>query len=140
MGRVGPLTCFDLRFPEASTALAQPGPASAFRARPAQLLTYPSAFTVPTGRAHWEVLLRARAVEAQAFVIAAAQVGRHNDRRVSYGRSMVVDPWGAVLCCLGGAAEDGAVDEGAVGALGLVDVDLALWESVRERMPLLRRT
>ena len=142
VGRIGALVCFDLRFAEAALALAQPGPGSAWRDAPAQLLTYPSAFTVPTGRAHWELLLRARAVEAQAFVVAAAQVGRHHDvgrGRVSYGRSMVVDPWGTVLCALGAAGEDGTVDDGAVGQLGVVDIDLALWEDVRAKMPLVRR-
>ena len=140
LGRVGSLICFDLRFPEASLALAQPGKGSPFAGRPAQIITYPSAFTVPTGRAHWEVLLRARAVEAQAFVIAAAQVGPHNDRRTSYGRSMAVDPWGRVLAALGGVDDDGQVEEGAVGQLGLVDIDLGEWERVRDKMPLIRRS
>ncbi|MBE3050461.1 carbon-nitrogen hydrolase family protein, partial [Candidatus Bathyarchaeota archaeon] len=81
VGRVGSLICFDLRFAEPALALAQP-PGSA---EGAQILTYPSAFTVPTGEAHWEVLLRARAVETQSWVVAAAQVGRHNEKRVSYG-------------------------------------------------------
>ncbi len=143
VGRLGPLVCFDLRFPEPSLALGQPGAASAWARRPAQLLAYPSAFTVPTGAAHWEVLLRARAVESQCFVVAAAQVGHHHGAggaRVSYGRSMVIDPWGRVLCALGGVAEDGTVDDGAVGQLGLVEVDLGEWERVRQRMPLVRRT
>ena len=161
VGRLGSLVCFDLRFPEPSLALARPGPASPWSAAPAQLLAYPSAFTVPTGRAHWEVLLRARAIECGAWVVAAAQVGRHDTsdpdggektrgKRVSYGHSMVVDPWGKVVLELGGVeakegnAKDGPdaweAEEGAVGQLGIVDVDLGLWESVRERMPLLRRT
>ncbi|OAA67161.1 carbon-nitrogen family protein [Niveomyces insectorum RCEF 264] len=144
VGRVGSLTCFDLRFPEPSLALAQ------YAVPPAQILTYPSAFTVPTGRAHWEVLLRARAVESQCYVVAAAQVGRHNAKRVSYGRSLAVDPWGKVLCRLGGVVggddehatgpDVGEAEEGAVGQLGLVDIDLAVWEDVRARMPLVRRT
>ncbi|KAI0116426.1 carbon-nitrogen hydrolase [Nemania sp. FL0031] len=131
---------------------------------PAQVLLYPSAFTVATGRAHWEVLLRARAIETQSYVIAAAQVGAHNvgvdnihasasegasakKPRVSYGHSMVVDPWGRVVLEMKGVrpewdgerSED-AVEEGAVGELGVVDIDLGEWERVREKMPLVRRT
>ncbi|POS74679.1 carbon-nitrogen hydrolase [Diaporthe helianthi] len=161
VGRVGSLICFDLRFPEAATALAQPSPPTQqqqqqageshqgkeVRWLPAQILTYPSAFTVPTGAAHWETLLRARAIEAQCWVIAAAQVGWHSGRtgtgRISYGGSMVVDPWGRVRCALPAVEETGEegpfVPHGAVGALGLVDIDLGLWASVRERMPLVRR-
>lgn len=141
VGRVGSLVCFDLRFPEPSLRLGHPPPALVARGfRPAQVITYPSAFTVPTGRAHWEVLLRARAIESQAWVVAAAQVGQHNERRTSYGHSMAVDPWGRVVCRLGGVGEDGTVEDGAAGALGLVDVDLDEWERVRRRMPLVRRT
>ncbi|KAJ0125038.1 nitrilase and fragile histidine triad fusion protein hit [Diaporthe amygdali] len=145
VGRVGSLICFDLRFPEAAAALAHPRASSGWR--PAQVLTYPSAFTVPTGGAHWEPLLRARAIEAQCWVVAAAQVGWHSGTagagRVSYGGSMVVDPWGRVRCALPAVEDrDGemSVPDGAVGALGLVDIDLTQWESVRERMPLVRRT
>ncbi|ROW17009.1 hypothetical protein VPNG_01234 [Cytospora leucostoma] len=161
VGRVGSLICFDLRFPEAATALAHPGAGSRWAGQPAQVLTYPSAFTVPTGRAHWEVLLRARAVEAQCWVVAAAQAGWHaggekgggegtGEGRVSYGGSLVIDPWGEVKCSLpaaevrkdgaGGEEEVVVVPEGAVGALGLVEIDSARWEGVRERMPLVRRT
>ncbi|KAK7724141.1 Carbon-nitrogen hydrolase [Diaporthe eres] len=157
VGRVGSLICFDLRFPEAATALAHPQAPGQGKGKgqgqgqhgwqPAQVLTYPSAFTVPTGAAHWEALLRARAIEAQCWVIAAAQAGWHSGvpgkGRVSYGGSTVVDPWGRVRCALPAVVEerDGemSVPEGAVGALGLVDIDLGLWESVRERMPLVRR-
>lgn len=154
VGRVGSLICFDLRFPEAATALAHPQqPSSQGQGKggwqPAQVLTYPSAFTVPTGAAHWEALLRARAIEAQCWVVAAAQAGWHSGvpgtGRVSYGGSTVVDPWGRVRCALPAAVEaperggEVSVPEGAVGALGLVDIDLGLWESVRERMPLFRR-
>lgn len=158
-GRIGSLICFDMRFPEAALALAHPEGGA-----PAQVLTYPSAFTVATGEAHWEVLLRARAVESQCWVVAAAQVGWHHRAggagaggpggRVSYGRSMVVDPWGRVRVVLpgvrevevagaGGGGGEGSkemvMEDGAVGALGLVDVDLEEWERVRERMPLVRR-
>ena len=69
-----------------------------------QILLVPSAFTVPTGQAHWEVLLRARAIESQCYVIAAAQAGRHNEKRESYGHSLVVDPWGKVLADAGDAS------------------------------------
>lgn len=131
VGRVGSLICFDLRFTEPGLALAQPGGS----APAAQILTYPSAFTVPTGEAHWEVLLRARAIETQSWVVAAAQVGAHNEGRVSYGNSMVVDPWGRVVVRLGGPG-----DEGAEGAVGFVEVDLGAVGRVRGAMPLERRT
>ncbi|XP_043945902.1 deaminated glutathione amidase isoform X2 [Protopterus annectens] len=88
VGKVGLAVCYDLRFPELSLALRQGG---------AEILTFPSAFTVTTGQAHWEVLLRARAIETQCYVVAAAQTGKHNERRASYGHSLVVDPWGTVV-------------------------------------------
>ena len=94
LGTLGLLTCYDVRFPDQSTVLSHDLGAT--------VLLYPSAFTVPTGRAHWKLLLRARAVENQCVVIAAAQVGRHNARRVSYGHAMAVDPWGEVLVDAGG--------------------------------------
>ncbi|CZT04937.1 probable nitrilase, putitive [Rhynchosporium agropyri] len=123
VGRIGLCICFDLRFPEISLSHARQN---------AQILTYPSAFTVPTGKAHWETLLRARAIETQAYVIAAAQIGAHNEKRTSYGHSMVVDPWGQVLLDMTG--------EGSKAEIGVVDLDLGYWERVREGMPLLRRT
>eukprot|EP00041_Stephanoeca_diplocostata_P032947 m.1073837 g.1073837 ORF g.1073837 m.1073837 type:complete len:137 (+) comp24237_c0_seq9:3295-3705(+) len=86
-GTLGLSTCYDLRFPELYTELA---------ARGADILLIPSAFTVPTGRAHWHILMQARAIETQCFVVAAAQVGRHNNKRISYGHALVVDPWGSV--------------------------------------------
>ena len=89
VGPIGMSVCYDLRFPELYREHARQG---------AAVLLVPSAFTVPTGRAHWELLLRARAVENQAFVVAAAQVGDHSPRRASYGHSMIIDPWGRVLC------------------------------------------
>ncbi|KAK8086649.1 Carbon-nitrogen hydrolase [Apiospora phragmitis] len=160
LGRIGSLICFDLRFPEAALYLTTPpSPSLAKKEKqqqhhhqePAQILLYPSAFTVPTGRAHWEVLLRSRAIETQSWVMAAAQVGRHGEgaRRVSYGHSMVVDPWGRVAMELKGVrdvrSEEGGeevleAEEGAVGEMGLVDIDLGEWEQVREKMPLVRRT
>lgn len=87
-GSMGMSICYDLRFPHLYRTYAQQG---------ATCLFVPSAFTVPTGRAHWELLLRARAIENGAFVIAPAQVGTHDDGRVTYGHSMVVDPWGKIL-------------------------------------------
>jgi predicted amidohydrolase len=140
-GRIGSLICFDLRFPEVSLALAQPGPNSPWTTRPSQILTYPSAFTLRTGDAHWETLLRARAIESQCWVIASAQVGKHNDKRASWGRSMVVDPWGRVVLKLGGVRdEEGNAEEGAVGAIGFVEIDLGELERIRKEMPLQRRT
>lgn len=135
VGRVGSLICFDLRFAEPGLALAQPPGSAPGSTEGAQILTYPSAFTVPTGEAHWEVLLRARAIETQSWVIAAAQVGRHNEKRVSYGHSMVVDPWGRVVVGLGSAG-----NEGGGGTVGFVEIDLGAVERVRNEMPLARRT
>lgn len=140
VGRIGSLICFDLRFPGPSLALAQPGPDSPWASSPAEVLLYPSAFTIRTGTAHWETLLRARAIETQSWVIAAAQVGRHNATRSSYGHSMVVNPWGTVKLELGGVDDAGEAVEGAAGALGFVDIDLDEVTRVREGMPLKRRT
>lgn len=133
LGKIGSLICFDLRFPEPSLALRRMG---------AQMLLYPSAFTVPTGTMHWEVLLRARAVENQCYVVAAAQCGRHNGQRVSYGESMVVGPDGRVLGRLGKVELD-RVDEEVEGSrepdLCVFDVDLEEVERVRRGLPLKRR-
>ncbi len=90
--RCGLAICYDLRFPELFRAI---------RAAGAELITLPSAFTKTTGEAHWETLVRARAIENQCFVIAANQYGRHNARQSSYGHSLVVDPWGEVLATAG---------------------------------------
>ena len=93
-GLLGLTICYDLRFPYLYQALADQG---------AVALTVPSAFTATTGAAHWHTLLRARAIECQCYVIAPAQHGRHNDRRRSYGHSLIVDPWGEVIAeCAGG--------------------------------------
>ncbi|CAD5226767.1 unnamed protein product [Bursaphelenchus xylophilus] len=88
VGKLGLSICYDVRFPE--LALWN-------RFQGAQILSYPSSFTVNTGLAHWESLLRARAIETQCYVIAAAQTGKHNEKRSSYGHSMVIDPWGAIV-------------------------------------------
>lgn len=125
LGLVGMMICFDLRFPALSARVRDLG---------AEILTYPSAFTVPTGKVHWETLLRARAIEAQSFVVAAAQVGNHNGKRFSYGHSMIVDPWGKVLCELGGVDDwDCSSNEPAI---GVGDVDLEGLKKVRREMPL----
>lgn len=94
LGRIGLSICYDLRFPELYQALAEAG---------AEMIVVPAAFTLRTGLAHWEPLLRARAIESQAFVLAAAQHGRHDDEgaRESYGHSMIVDPWGVVVAQVG---------------------------------------
>ncbi|KAJ5679420.1 hypothetical protein N7462_007664 [Penicillium macrosclerotiorum] len=123
VGRVGLAICFDLRFPEISLAL---------RRQNAEVITYPSAFTVPTGKAHWESLLRARAIETQSYVIAAAQAGPHNEKRRSYGHSMIINPWGEVVAKLG--------DEYQEPEIATADIDLDLVSKIRREMPLLRRT
>ena len=102
------------------------------RRQKADVITYPSAFTVPTGKAHWEALLRARAIETQSYVIAAAQAGLHNKKRRSYGHAMIVDPWGQVVAELG--------DECQQPQIATADIDLELVSKVRREMPLLRRT
>lgn len=128
VGKVASMICFDLRFPTLSTRLRDQG---------AQILTYPSAFTVPTGKVHWDVLLRARAIETQSYVIAAAQVGMHGGGRVSYGHGMIVGPWGEVVCELGGVEdwERGGEEP----RLGVGEVDLGGLERVRREMPLVGR-
>lgn len=92
LGRLGLTICYDLRFPALFEAYGRAG---------ADILAIPAAFTVPTGRAHWHVLQRARAIEATAYVVAAAQVGKHADGRETYGHSLVVDPWGEVVLDMG---------------------------------------
>ncbi|CAN5287176.1 carbon-nitrogen hydrolase family protein [soil metagenome] len=115
--KLGLSICYDIRFPDIYRALSDAG---------AGLLAIPAAFTVPTGEAHWHVLLRARAIEAGAFVVAAAQTGTHEDGRQTYGHSLVVDPWGEVL-----------LDMGEAPGVGIVDLDLERIASVRGRIPTL---
>jgi len=117
-GAWGLSICYDLRFPHLYRHYAQAG---------AGVLFVPSAFTVPTGRAHWEVLLRARAIENGAFVIAPAQVGTHADGRKTYGHAMVVDPWGEVICDMGGEAP----------GLAVVELDLSKIAKTRRQIPAL---
>jgi deaminated glutathione amidase len=88
LGRIGLTVCYDLRFPELFRRLAELG---------AEVITIPSAFTLFTGKDHWEVLVRARAIENLAYVLAPAQVGRHSANRQTFGNAMIVDPWGVVL-------------------------------------------
>lgn len=97
LGRLGLSICFDLRFPELYRALVDRG---------AELIAIPAAFTVPTGAAHWHVLLRARAIETGCHVIAAAQGGTHADERATYGHSLAVDPWGRILAEIVEAGDD----------------------------------
>ena len=120
--RVGLSICYDLRFPELYRALSfAPGQP------PCDLVCVPAAFTHTTGQAHWELLLRARAVENQCYVIAAAQGGLHENGRRTWGHSLVIDPWGRVLAEL-------AEGEGVV----LAEIDAGLIGSVREQLPALR--
>jgi predicted amidohydrolase len=116
-GAIGLSVCYDVRFPELYRAMA---------ARGARWLAVPSAFTPQTGKDHWEVLLRARAIENQAFVLAPAQCGRHSPDRASHGRSLIVDPWGVVLAQAGDRP-------GVITA----DCDLAEQAAIRRRLPAL---
>jgi predicted amidohydrolase len=114
---VGMTVCYDLRFPELFRILALRG---------ARIFTLPSAFTVPTTRDHWEVLVRARAIEDAAFVVAANQIGEHAPGLRSGGRSLIVDPWGVVLACAPDAE-----------TVIVADLDLAAQDDVRRRLPAL---
>jgi len=116
--RVGLSICYDLRFPELYRALMQP---------PCDLLVVPAAFTYTTGQAHWELLLRARAVENQCYVLAPAQGGRHENGRRTWGHSLIADPWGEVLQVL-------PEGEGFVTA----EVDAARIAQVRQQLPALQ--
>ncbi len=119
--RVGLSVCYDLRFPELYRDLS-----FATGQKPCDLISVPAAFTHTTGLAHWELLLRARAVENQCYVIAAAQGGRHENGRRTFGHSMVVDPWGEVLA---------VVNEGE--GIALAEIDPARIASVRSQLPAL---
>jgi len=116
-GRLGLSICYDLRFPDLYRALSNAG---------ATMLAMPAAFTVPTGEAHWHVMLRARAIEAASWVIAAAQCGQHADGRATYGHSLVIDPWGEIKLDM----------EDRLG-LGYAEIDLARTADIRARIPVI---
>lgn len=117
VGTLGLTICYDLRFPAIFERLSEAG---------AHVIAVPAAFTVPTGKAHWHVLLRARAIEAGLFVVAAAQSGSHEDGRATFGHSLAVDPWGDVL-----------VDGGDGERLLFAEIDLDRIAEVRSRIPVL---
>ncbi len=116
-GMLGLSICYDLRFAALYGALSDAG---------ATILAIPAAFTRPTGAAHWHVLMRARAIESAAWVVAAAQTGEHADGRATYGHSLVVDPWGEVV-----------LDMGESPGLGFAEIDQARVGDVRARIPVL---
>ncbi len=118
-GPLGLTICYDLRFPYFYRRYGQEG---------ATVIFIPSAFTVPTGRAHWEVLVRARAIETGAFILAAAQAGEHADGRETWGHALAVDPWGKVLADLGREAP----------AVQVIDLDLSLVAAARRQIPALQ--
>jgi predicted amidohydrolase len=115
VGKLGLTICYDLRFPALFERLSEAG---------ADVISVPAAFTVPTGRAHWQVLMRARAIEAELFIVAAAQAGHHEDGRETYGHSLVADPWGDLILEMGG--EPG---------LAFAELDFTRIADVRARIP-----
>jgi deaminated glutathione amidase len=117
LGLLGLSICYDVRFPSLYSVLSQAG---------ATILSVPAAFTVPTGKVHWDVLLRARAIENACYVIAAAQSGHHEDGRETYGHSVVIDPWGETV-----------LDMNDQIGLGFADLDLTLVDAVRARIPVI---
>ena len=123
LGRMGLSICYDLRFPELYRALADRG---------ATIIAIPAAFTVSTGEAHWHVLMRARAIETQCHVVAAAQYGSHADGRQTYGHSVAIDPWGMILA--DAEAKQAVAQKGY--ALALAPIDSAAAERARQAIPL----
>ncbi|KAI8339641.1 nitrilase, putative [Chlamydoabsidia padenii] len=119
IGMLGLQICYDLRFAELSIHQRRQG---------AHILAFPSAFTVKTGMAHWETLLKARAIETQCYVMAAAQVGQHNAKRTSYGHAMIIDPWGTVLA---------RCPDTSSPSLALANIDLEYLDSIRTDMPIM---
>ncbi len=117
VGSVGLSICYDLRFPALYQALSAAG---------AQILSIPAAFTVPTGQAHWHILMRARAIENACWVVAAAQSGLHSDGRHTFGHSLIVGPWGDV-----------ALDMGEGEGLSFTEIDLACVAEARARIPVI---
>ncbi|GMN51209.1 hypothetical protein TIFTF001_020366 [Ficus carica] len=119
VGRLGLTVCYDLRFPEIYQNLRfQHG---------AQVLLVPATFTVVTGHAHWEILLRARAIETQCYVIASAQTGKHSEKRESYGETLIIDPWGTVI---------GRFPDRLATGITVADIDFSQLDSIRTRMPI----
>lgn len=116
VGRLGMTVCYDIRFPALFEMLGR---------QHCDVIAIPAAFTVPTGRAHWHVLQRARAIEASAYVVAAAQVGEHEDGRRTYGHSLVVDPWGEVVLDMGGDSP----------GVGFAEIDAARIAEIRAQLP-----
>ena len=116
VGRLGLTVCYDIRFPALFDALGR---------ALCDVIAIPAAFTVPTGKAHWHVLQRARAIEASAYVVAAAQVGAHADGRQTYGHSLVIDPWGEVLLDMGGEEA----------GIGFAEIDPTRIAEVRRQVP-----
>ena len=116
--KVGLSICYDIRFPELYRKQSERG---------ADILTIPAAFTRPTGRAHWDILLRARAIENSAYVIAPAQTGKHGTKRETYGHSMIIDPWGTILA-----------DAGTEPGMVLAELDPSVIEDIRRKLPSLK--
>lgn len=116
IGRLGLAICYDIRFPAIFEELGK---------KYCDVIAIPAAFTVPTGKAHWHLLQRARAVESSAFIVAAAQAGTHEDGRSTYGHSLVVDPWGDVVLDMGGEQA----------GLEFAEIDLRRIESIRAQLP-----
>ena len=115
-GKLGLAVCYDIRFPALFEALGR---------ERCDVIAIPAAFTVPTGKAHWHLLQRARAVEASAYVVAAAQVGEHADGRRTYGHSLVVDPWGEIVLDMGGEAA----------GVGFAEIDPRRTAEIRQQLP-----
>lgn len=118
-GKLGFAICYDVRFPELFKAEAQAG---------AEIISVPAAFTRQTGEAHWETLLRARAIENGVYIIAAAQAGLHQDGRETFGHSIIIDPWGRVLAMAGGRGE----------AVIVAEIDVGAVKAARDRIPNLK--
>ncbi|XVF75452.1 hypothetical protein PTKIN_Ptkin13bG0189900 [Pterospermum kingtungense] len=119
IGRLGLTVCYDLRFPELYQQLR-------FH-HGAQVILVPAAFTTVTGQAHWEILVHARAIETQCYVIASAQAGKHNEIRESYGETLIIDPWGTVV---------GRLPDRLSTGITVADIDFSLIDSVRAKMPI----
>lgn len=117
VGKLGLSVCYDVRFPALYTALSDAG---------ATILSVPAAFTVSTGEAHWDILLKARAIENACWLVAAAQSGRHDDGRETYGHSLIIDPWGQIVLDMGGRI-----------GVGFADIDQAAVQNARSRVPVI---